>query len=669
MLRSRRRGRRAHVALVLVTVAVTALSVLSAAGALTLPILGQGINDLAAIGQGLGQTPAKVATVRRAEPPLLATPLVQCGPGSHPEPGIDGRVPAGTGVHGLSCNMSEVAHQGTSGGFKVLRYVDTHGHVCAFYDTALLFPTNAINAAGASLGVDVLDMSDPTHPVLTDTLRELPMLSPHESLNLNTTRGLLAAVNGNPATLPGLVSIYDVHADCRHPVLDSTSLVARFGHESGFSPDGRTFYATSTALPQVTAIDVSDPKNPHAIWEGNILAHGMSLSDDGNRAYIADPTGGDMLILDTSQIQARRPNPQTREISRLTWGSASIPQNAIPFTENGHPYVLEFDEYTAGTLNPGGGTDTVGAGRIIDISDETKPFVVSDLRLQVDQPADHHAAAGDPGTLSPAQGYAAHYCNIPTRVNPTIVACSFIASGLRAFDIRDLLHPKEIGYFVSPTTPNTETGYSESDYAMSQPAFDVARHEIWYADGGTGFYVVKLADSVWPTAAPALKPVPGCPVATGRLAGRTLGPVTLGMTLARTRRAFTRSSSRGRRDVVYFCLTPQGIRVGYPPASLLGRLPASVRRRVSGRAILALTSNPRYALDGVRAGTRLSTVARRLRVGRGVRVGLNTWYLVPGRTARGLLKVRDGVIAEVGIVDPSVAGERAAARRLLLALG
>jgi hypothetical protein len=108
------------------------------------------------------------------------------------------------------------------------------------------------------------------------------------------------------------VSIYDVHTDCRHPVLDSTSLVARFGHESGFSPDGRTFYATATALPAITAIDVTDPTNPHPIWQGNILAHGMTLSNDGNRAYVADPTGGDMLILDTSQIQARAPNPQAR---------------------------------------------------------------------------------------------------------------------------------------------------------------------------------------------------------------------------------------------------------------------------------------------------------------------------------------------------------------------
>src|SRR4029453_9834417 len=95
--------------------------------------------------------------------------------------------------------------------------------------------------------------------------------------------------------------------------------------------------------------------------------------------------------------------------------------------------------------------DAVGAARIIDISDETKPRSVANIRLQINQPEDHKAArdAGDPGTGSPAQGYAAHYCNIPTRVDPKIVACSFIASGLRVFDISALLHPRA----RAPTPP------------------------------------------------------------------------------------------------------------------------------------------------------------------------------------------------------------------------
>jgi hypothetical protein len=461
-------------------------------------------NDLFALSQGPGQTPAAVPIQHPSEPPLTATPLAPCDPGSKPEPGVDGRVPAGSAANSLSCNVSLVAHQGTEGGFKVLRYIDTHGRECAYYDTTLMFPLNALNPGGGSVGVAVLDMSDPSHPVQTDTLTTPAMLTPHESLNLNPKRGLLAAVAGNLATAPGLVSIYDVHDDCRHPVLDADGPYARYGHESGFSADGKTFYATSTALQSITAIDLTDPKNPQVVWQGNEYSHGMTLSDDGNRAYVADPKG-DLLILDTSQIQARKPNPQAREVSRLTWNSVSIPQNAMPFTENGHPYLLEFDEYNQATLSPTGDPDAVGAARIIDISDETKPFVVSDLRLAIDQPAEHKAAtaAGDPGTLNPAQGYAAHYCNIPTEVNPKIVACSFIASGLRLFDISDLLHPKEVGYYVPPPAPRSENGYMASAYAMSKPAFAPERREIWFSDGTSGFYVLRVDKGVWDDATTA----------------------------------------------------------------------------------------------------------------------------------------------------------------------
>ena len=414
-------GRLRRTAPFLVIALILALPALEASGALG------PLNDLLALGSAGGQKPERVATVRRAEPPLLATPRAQCGPGSKPEPGIQGRVPAGAATDGLHCNVSLVAHQGTSGGFKVLRYVDPAGHECAFYDTALLYPVNALKLDTSSVGVAVLDMSDPAHPVQTATLTELPMMSPHESLNLNPARGLLAAVLGNPSTYPGLVSIYDVRKDCRHPVLQSTRPVARLGHESGFSPDGKTFYATGTAVEAITAVDVTDPKQPHAVWQGNVTSHGMSLSADGKRAYIADP-GGELLVLDVSEIQARKPDPQAREVSRLTWQAASIPQNALPFRRDGKPYLLEIDEYTQGTTG-GGDANQVGAARIIDISDERAPRVVSNLRLQVNQAKDHAEASADPGAGSPVQGYAAHYCNLSSQVDPTVAACSFISSG------------------------------------------------------------------------------------------------------------------------------------------------------------------------------------------------------------------------------------------------
>src|SRR4051812_18505254 len=506
------------------------------------------LNDLGALSQGPGQTPDKAAVQKNAEPPLTATPRANCLPGSKPEPGVQGRVPEGSAADSLHCNITQIAHQGDSGGFKVYRYTDAQGRTCAYYDTALLFPLNAFNPAGPSVGVIVLDMSDPAHPVQTDDLTEIPMMTPHESLNVNQARGLIAAVTGNPATYPGLVSIYDAHNDCRHPVLQSTVPVARLGHESGFSIDGRTFYATGTASQSITAVDVTDPQNPHAVWQGNVLSHGMQLSDDGNRAYIADALGGDLAILDTSEVQARKPDPQVREVSRLTWKSASIPQNAIPFTRDGKPYVLEFDEYTASTLNPSGSPDDVGAARIIDISDETKPHVIANLRLQINQPDDHAAAAaaGDPGTSNPAQGYAAHYCNIPTRVDPQVVACSFIASGLRVFDISDLTAPKEIAYFVAPPVQRVENGGTNSDFAMSQPVIVPERREVWYTDGESGFYVLRVDQSVWPGEAAAQPP--GGAACTARTKSRRVKVHRRAATIVRAK--LTKSGKAVRRATV-----------------------------------------------------------------------------------------------------------------------
>jgi hypothetical protein len=81
--------------------------------------------------------------------------------------------------------------------------------------------------------------------------------------------------------------------------------------------------------------------------------------------------------------------------------------------------------------------------------------------------------------------------------------------------------------------------------------------------------------------------------------------------------------------------------------------------------VLALTANRFYALRGVRPGTRLATVARHLRVGRSFHVGRNTWYLTAGRRIRGVLKVRHGVIEEIGVAWTRLTRTRAQGRRFL----
>jgi hypothetical protein len=440
---------------------------------------------------------------------LGSTPRAQCGPGSRPETGIQGRVPASDyptrAAQGYTCNATVVSHVGTNGGFRVARYVDPAGHVCAFYDSTLLFPRDATDDTP---GTYVLDMTDPRHPVRTAVLQSPAMITPHESLRLNARRGLLVADAGSATTQVGFVDVWDVRKDCRHPDIQSSLPLALLGHEGGFSPDGMTYWASTTFTGGLTAIDLSNPVLPKVVWRSTAYTvHGLSISDDGNRAYLANPTGtfvsattqggGGMLVLDVSQVQRRVPNPVVKVVSSLTWPEVTIPQNVLPVTIHGRKYAIEFDEYDSDVyaFTP---KENVGAVHVIDITDERRPRLVSRIRLAVHNAKEREQLANDPGATTVGQGYAAHYCEVPRRHDPGILACSMIASGLRVFDIRDPLHPREVAYAVQPAVGARNPARSGA-YAMSAPAFDPATRQVWYSDTNTGLFVLQLSPSAWPS--------------------------------------------------------------------------------------------------------------------------------------------------------------------------
>jgi hypothetical protein len=427
------------------------------------------------------------------QPSMAAVPRAHCGPGVRPDRAAQGRVPtsdytSGRAAKGYMCNTALVSHVASTAGLKVFRYVDKAGRACAYYDSTQFFPTDALaNLNKDGLGVFVLDMSNPAKPVKTANLTTPAMLTPHESLQLNQKRGLLVAVAGNAVTEPGVVDVYDLTQDCRNPQLQSSTPFGVLGHESAMAPDGLTFYASSTYGAMVAAIDLTNPKVPLLLWaDPGAIYHGMSVSDDGKRLYAANDSVANLSldILDVSQIQARQPAPQAPVISNLNWSTVSIPQVPLPFTVNHHAYLLEVDEFN----KPDG---TVGAARIIDIADDRKPFVASNIRLEVHVPANRTGTSQqtDPGAPeSPYGGYTAHYCSIPRRDNPGLAACSFIGSGLRIFDIRDPMHPREAGYFNMPSP--------KGSHAMSAPAWDVAQDQVWYSDSNSGFYAVKLTNGI-----------------------------------------------------------------------------------------------------------------------------------------------------------------------------
>jgi hypothetical protein len=304
---------------------------------------------------------------------------------------------------------------------------------------------------------------------------------------------------GNPLAYPGFIDVYDVNEDCRSPELMASSPVGLLGHESGFAPDGMTYYATSLFTNTVTAVDLTNPRAPTPIAVADYPSHGMGVSEDGNRGYFAARDVG-LIIADLSAVQARQPNAEMPEISRLEWPTRSIPQNNLPVTFDGKPHLVEVDEFSAaedGSYDPREPGPRVGAARIIDISDEKAPKVVSDIRLEVHQPENRDAIYEDPGASSNLNGYAAHYCAVPRVDDPPIVACTMILSGLRVFDIRDPAKPREVAYFVAP--PGAFAG-SEARYnnTLAKPAFDARRKTIWYSDGNSGLYGVRLTNGAWP---------------------------------------------------------------------------------------------------------------------------------------------------------------------------
>jgi hypothetical protein len=164
----------------------------------------------------------------------------------------------------------------------------------------------------------------------------------------------------------------------------------------------------------------------------------------------------------------------------------------------------------------------------------------------------------------------------------------------------------------------------------------------------------------------ALRGTTGCPRPSGEIHGSSVGPLELGMTREKARKALKRFKAEGP-NVDDFCLfAGWGIRVAYPSAALLRTLPKKERGVLADRIVLALTANPHYTLaPRVSAGVKLSLAAHKLKLSKPFVVGANTWYFASRRPALGLLKVRDGVVDEVGLVRTSLNRTRAGERRFL----
>ncbi|MBO0854338.1 MAG: hypothetical protein J2P18_11270 [Nocardia sp.] len=401
-----------------------------------------------------------------------AVPPAQCGPGSRPESGLPGDVPAadrnnGRSKQGYDCNMSFVG--GYTG--KGAGITSTTFEHCSY--TGSFFPGNMM---GPAAGVQVIDAADPAHPRLSATLTEPAMLAgTWESLKVNPARKLLVGTGVPLLTGAGYLSVYDI-SDCAHPRLlnpgPGTNLAQPLPvttHEGGFSPDGRTYWVSGIAPGFLSAVDLTDPANPHVIWQGltGIEEHGFGISPDGNRMYLSVLAG--FTVIDISAIQRRAPNPGVNDLGRVFWSDGWATQHSIPVTYGGKPYLFTVDEAGAGGV------------KLIDIHDERNPKVVNKIKLAINLPQhqDSTLASGMGGSVF---AYDPHYCAADRPADPTALACGWESSGIRVFDVRDPFHVREIAYFNPPARTGQNLRMMNSPHAwasiMGPPAlegFSVAR--------------------------------------------------------------------------------------------------------------------------------------------------------------------------------------------------
>jgi len=430
-------------------------------------------------------------------------PQADCGPGSKPESRLQGEVTlqdreSGRSKKGYRCNLELVGQYQGEGTSWQAAYYDH----CGYYATRF--------AGGEeSPGVQVIDASNAAHPKLSTALTSPAMLAPWESLKVNEKRGLLAGVHVGYLEGTAFFDVYDIKTDCAHPKLLSTYALPSntVGHEGGWAPDGRTYYATGTNIPVLTAIDVSNPVVPKVLYSGRTGAsnHGFSVSDDGNRLYLTTPIGDSSLangltILDVSQIQSRELVPQVATISSMGWKNG-FGQHTIPITIDGHPYLIFVDESDA------------EAARIIDIADEEKPRVISKLKLEIHMPKYGGIRSTETANTG-FFGYEAHYCGVDRFHGTQAVACGYFQSGIRVFDIRNPHRPREIAYFNPPAQTGKNEQLKGSEHAGPVAGLGVAeltadwcsalvrfyKDQLWTTCQDNGFMILRFSNNVWPLA-------------------------------------------------------------------------------------------------------------------------------------------------------------------------
>ena len=206
-----------------------------------------------------------------------------------------------------------------------------------------------------------------------------------------------------------------------------------------------------------------EPGSKSPMADNAFELHGpISTGPKGNRLYLGYGTArnGSIQILDRQKLLSGPKEPTAEnllapQVARVDapqyWGAHTTlpvlglqPVDLDKFTEPKHrDVIVVVNESTSNECQEGRQT-----AYFVDITAESKPFGISNYTVP-EQPGGYCSRGGRFG------GHASNE-NMPPMYDKRIVFMTWFNAGVRAVDIRDPYHPKEIGYYIPAITSETD---------------------------------------------------------------------------------------------------------------------------------------------------------------------------------------------------------------------
>jgi hypothetical protein len=396
-------------------------------------------------------------------------------------------------------------------------------------------PLNPLTGKREYNGTSIVDVTDPRHPKFLAHI-------PGEAGNYEAGGAQMARVcDGKtlPKGDPAKTYLLRTFGNSAHEVYDvsdpaNPKLLARLGgikqtHKSFWECDGGIAYLVSgvegwRVLRMTQVYDLSDPAHPIFIRNFGLAGqqpgaagtppvnlHGMiSTGPKGNRIYFGYGTnsGGIMQIVDRNKLLAgpKDPTPENLnypEVGRMylppTNGAhTTFPVLQMPVAEYAkdtqgrvHDFVVITDEEQANQC-----TEPRQMVWIADVTNELHPTNVATWGVP-EASGNFCDRGGRFGTHSSNENFTAIYYK-------RLMFFSHFNAGVRAVDIRDPYHPKEVAYYIPAVTSKTDrrcikvNGQDECKIAIQTNNVEVDdRGYIYIVDrANTGMHILALTGPV-----------------------------------------------------------------------------------------------------------------------------------------------------------------------------